>query len=115
MEDRNGQANGHRQPPAKLEDVARDEAELVAAMEHSHTFPGFYPVVVIGQHGPDFLGQLTAAILLAQGSEPYTIRERNSAGGRYVAYHVALYVDTARTALHRKQRLAEVPGVLWLL
>ncbi len=84
-------------------------------MEHSHTFPGFYPVVVIGQQGPAFLDRLRAAILLAQGSEPFTIRERRSAHGRYVAYHVALYVDTARTALTRKLLLAEVQGVLWML
>ena len=54
-------------------------------------------------------------ILLAQGTEPYTIRQRQSAQGRYVAFHLELYVDTPRTALARKTMLAAVDGVLWML
>jgi hypothetical protein len=114
MADMEGMMNGHGQP-ADRERRLVDEDELLAAMEHSHSFPGFYPVVVIGHHDALFHDRLRGAILLAQGSEPFTIRERHSAQGRYIAYHVELFVDTARTALARKTILAEVEGVLWLL
>ena len=114
MADMDGLMNGHRQGGGPT-DEPQDEAHLLAAMELSHIFPGFYPVVVIGQHGTGFEERLRGAILVVQGSEPFTIRERQSAQGRYIAYHVELYVDTARTALSRKTMLAEVEGVLWML
>jgi putative lipoic acid-binding regulatory protein len=114
MSDMDGLMNGQQQE-ATAKDDAPSEAQLLAAMELSHTFPGFYPVVVIGHHGPDFEDRLRGAILIVQGGEPFTIRERHSAQGRYIAYHVELFVDTARTALSRKTLLAEVEGVLWML
>lgn len=114
MGDMDGLMNGHQQEVSDP-DVVPGEAQLLTAMELSHTFPGFYPVVVIGHHGPDFEDRLRGAILVVQGSEPFTIRERQSAQGRYIAYHVELFVDTARTALSRKTVLAEVEGVLWML
>jgi putative lipoic acid-binding regulatory protein len=113
MSELDGLLNGHGRTDAEAETPGQEE--LLAAMASRHTFPGFYPVVVIGHHDAAFLDRLRAAILLAQGSEPFTIRERQSSHGRYIAYHVELYVDTPRTALNRKTRLAAVEGVLWLL
>lgn len=114
MGDMDGLMNGHQQEAAGQDGVPSED-QLLAAMELSHTFPGFYPVVVIGHHGTEFEDRLRGAILVVQGAEPYTIRERQSAQGRYIAYHVELFVDTARTALNRKTVLAEVEGVLWML
>jgi putative lipoic acid-binding regulatory protein len=114
MADMDGMMNGHDDGDETVT-VPSDQAQLLEAMEQGHTFPGFYPVVVIGHHDPRFHDRLRGAILLAQGSEPFTIRERQSSQGRYIAYHVELYVDTPRTALSRKTLLAEVEGVLWLL
>jgi putative lipoic acid-binding regulatory protein len=115
MSDLDGLLNGRDRPRGAADAPPPDEAPLLEAMERSHTFPGFYPVVVIGHGDATFADRLTAAILLAQGSAPYTVRERRSSQGRYVSYHVELYVDTARTALTRKAMLASVEGVLWML
>jgi len=113
MADRKGSPNGH--PNTPTDDRQALEAQLVAAMEQAHTFPGFYPVVVIGRHDDGFHDRLRSAVILAQGSAPFTLRQRPSSHGQYVAYHLEIYVDTARVALDRKGYLAAVEGVLWLL
>jgi putative lipoic acid-binding regulatory protein len=115
MSDLDGLLNGHDRPRPATSPAQLDETRLLEAMEHSHTFPGFYPVVVIGHGDAAFEDRLTTAILLAQAGQPYTVRERRSSHGRYVAYHVELYVASARTALARKAMLAGVEGVLWML
>ena len=99
--------NGHDLPP--------DDAEIVAAMESQHAFPGYYPVVVIARRGEGFEERLRGAIEAQQGEAPWRLTERRSRQGNYVSYRVELHVDDARTALQRKAVLAELSGVLVLL
>jgi putative lipoic acid-binding regulatory protein len=113
--DLDGLLDGLDQTEQAPPETAIDEAQLLMAMEEAHTFPGFYPVVVIGRHEDSFYDRLQEAVQLTQGSAPFTIRERKSSHGRYVAYHLELFVDTARLALARKAELAAIDGVLWLL
>jgi putative lipoic acid-binding regulatory protein len=100
------QANGHGDGT---------DAELVAAMERQHDFPGFYPVVVIARRDVDFEARLRGAVAAQQGAAPWRITERRSRRGNYVSYRVELHVDTARIALARKAVLAGLRGVLVIL
>jgi putative lipoic acid-binding regulatory protein len=89
--------------------------EQISALELGVAFPGYFPVVVIARAGATFLADLTAVIGEAQGEAPFEIRERPSSHGRYVAYHVQMYVESARDALDRREALAALAGVVMLL
>jgi putative lipoic acid-binding regulatory protein len=85
---------------------------VIAAIESAHTFPGFFPVVVIARRGEEFEDRLSAALFAAQGTAPFAIRQRASSGGNYVAYHVEVHVESASVALDRRDALARLEGVL---
>jgi putative lipoic acid-binding regulatory protein len=92
-----------------------DESEMEAALELAHTFPGYFPVVVIARHEPTFESRLVEIIVAIQDGAPHTLRRRASRHGSYMSYRIEIHVESARQALSRRNRLSEVEGVVMLL
>ena len=102
--------NGSTPAPRSLSDE-----ELIQALELGHTFPCYFPIVVIAKRGEGFLERLEATVKEAQGEAPYRIAERPSREGRYVSYRLEVHVDGAREALDRQRGVAGLDGVLFVL
>jgi putative lipoic acid-binding regulatory protein len=88
---------------------------MLEAMAERHPFPGYYPVVVIGMAGEAFRLALVALLEEHESVDDYRFSERASSGGKYVSYHVEVFVAQAENALSLKEGLALLEGVRALL
>lgn len=113
----NGQSanDGVATPAACVLDGTLDEGAQIAALELAHEFPGYFPVVVIARREEAFEARLEGLVVELQGAQPYRMRRRASRQGTYMSYRLELHVQTARDALGRRARLAELPGIVMLL
>lgn len=108
--------NGHSVPvPAPDDGRPGEQERMIAAMEEQHDFPGFYKVVVIAEAGDAFHAALRQMVEVIQAEAPFRIGRRDSSRGGYVAYHLEIHVDSARTALERKHLIARLEGVRVML
>ncbi len=92
-----------------------DEDELVAALELAHVFPCRFPVVLIAPNEPDFRARLAQLVAELQEGREHSLSMDLSRHGRYAAYRLELYVESARQAVRHRARLAGLAGVVLLL
>jgi len=92
-----------------------DEARAIEAIESGHEFPVYFPIVVVARRGPEFHALLQRTVEGAQGDAPFRIRTRASRRGRFVSYHVEVFLESGREALARRSEIGGLPGVIVLL
>ncbi|MDX9758521.1 MAG: DUF493 domain-containing protein [Bacteroidota bacterium] len=89
--------------------------EVLNVLREHFEFPGSFPFTVIARSGSDFYAVLHATLEELQQNAPFTIRERPSSKQNYSAYRIEIYVESASVALHRKEVIASIDGVLMML
>jgi putative lipoic acid-binding regulatory protein len=89
--------------------------EVLEVIDQHFTFPGPFPLTVIARSGSDFYAMLHATLEELQGDEAFSIIERPSSKQNYSSYRIEIHVDSASTALYRKEVIAAIDGVLMML
>ncbi|MDT8324621.1 MAG: DUF493 family protein [Bacteroidota bacterium] len=89
--------------------------ELLAVLRENHVFPGHFPVTVIAHSDLAFYANLHAALEDLQGESTFTIEEKPSRKKNFTSYRIELYVESAETALSRKESIGKIDGVLVML
>lgn len=89
--------------------------EVLAVMEEHFDFPGMFPLTVIARGGSDFYALLHATLENLQAGAAFVINERPSSKKNYSSYRIEIHVDSASTALYRKEVIAAIEGVLMML
>lgn len=89
--------------------------ELLAVLREHHVFPGTFPVTVIARSDLAFYASLHSAIEELQGESSFTIEEKPSTKKNFTSYRIELYVESAETALFRKEAIGRIDGVLVML
>ena len=93
--------------------LTRDE--LLSVLRENHVFPGMFPLTVIARSDLAFYATLHAAIEDLQGESSFTINEKPSTKKNFTSYRIELFVESAETALYRKEAIGRVEGVLVML
>lgn len=89
--------------------------EMLAVLRENHTFPGMFPVTVIARSDHAFYAILHSALEELQGESSFRIKERPSSKKNFASYRIEIFVESAETALFRKEAIGKVDGVLVLL
>jgi len=89
--------------------------ELLEVLRRNHVFPGTFPVTVIAKSDLAFYASLHAALEELQGESTFTIEERPSKKQNFTSYRIEIYVESAETALFRKEAIGKIEGVLVML
>lgn len=89
--------------------------EVLEVLRENYTFPGAFPMTVIARSGSDFYAVLHATLEELQGEDGFSITERPSSKKNYSSYRIEIHVDSASTALFRKEVVAAIEGVLMML
>ncbi len=93
--------------------LTRDE--LLDVLRSSFVFPGEFPITVIARSDSSFYAILHSALEELQGESTFTIQERPSSKNNFTSYRVEIYVESAETALFRKEAIGRLSGVLMML
>jgi len=112
---RDGGRQGNRAKPRVLGAEELDAQTRIDLIEGAHDLPGKFPVVVIAARDAEFHAMLMATVAAEQGDDPFTVSERRSRAGNYIAYRLELHVADGRIALSRKAVIGNLPGVVALL
>ena len=89
--------------------------EMLAVLRQNHTFPGEYPITVIARSDLAFYATLHMALEELQGESSFTIEEKPSSKKNFTSYRIEIYVESAETALYRKEAIGKISGVLVML
>ncbi|MCB2206577.1 DUF493 domain-containing protein [bacterium] len=89
--------------------------ELLAVLRDNYVFPGTFPITVIARSDLEFYATLHTAIEELQGEMSFSINQVPSKKKNFTSYRIELYVESAETALFRKEAIGRVDGVLVLL
>jgi putative lipoic acid-binding regulatory protein len=89
--------------------------ELLAVLRESYIFPGMYPITVIARSDLAFYAHLHVALEELQGESSFTVDERPSSKKNFTSYRIEIFVESAETALYRKEAIGKVDGVLVML
>ncbi|MFZ1730250.1 MAG: DUF493 domain-containing protein [Bacteroidota bacterium] len=89
--------------------------ELLEVLRANHVFPGEYQLTVFAKSGNEFYALLHATLKELQGESSYTIQERPSSKKNFTSYRIQIYVESAETALYRKEIIGQIAGVLMML
>lgn len=89
--------------------------ELLQVIRDHHVLPGMYPMTVIARAGSAFYATLHLLLEELQGEGSFRIEERASSKKNFSSFRVEIYVESAETALYRRERISELDGVLMLL
>jgi putative lipoic acid-binding regulatory protein len=89
--------------------------EVLELLRGNFVFPGHFPITVIARGGSEFYAVLHAMLEELQGESSFSIVERPSSKQNYSSYRIEIYVDTAETALYRKEVISTLNGVLMML
>lgn len=89
--------------------------ELLEVLRASHVFPGEFPITVFAKSGNEFYARLHATLRELQGETSYTIHERPSSKKNFTSYRIQIFVESAETALYRKEIIGQISGVLMML
>ncbi len=89
--------------------------EMLDVLRQNHVFPGNFPITVIAKSDLAFYATLHAALEELQGESTFTIEERPSKKNNFTSYRIELYVESAETALFRKEEIGKIVGVLVML
>jgi|GEM_PF-1355059 len=89
--------------------------ELLEVIREHHVFPGAYPITVIARSDSAFFAMLHSLLEELQGESTFQITERPSSKQNYASYRIEIYVESAETALYRRERIGAMDGVLMLL
>ncbi len=89
--------------------------ELLEVLRTNHVFPGDFPITVFARSGNEFYALLHATLKELQGETSYTIQERPSSKKNFNSYRIQIWVESAETALFRKEAIGRIEGVLMML
>ncbi len=89
--------------------------ELIDILRVNFVFPGEFPITVIARSGSEFYALLHSTLERLQGESTFTIIERPSSRKNFAAYRVEIYVESAETALYRKEIVGKIDGVLMMI
>ncbi|MBE0645495.1 MAG: DUF493 domain-containing protein [Bacteroidetes bacterium] len=89
--------------------------EMIEVLRSNFVFPGEFPVTVIARSGSDFYARLHAMLEALQGETTFTIQERPSSKNNFTSYRIEIFVESAETALYRKEAIGKISGVLMML
>jgi putative lipoic acid-binding regulatory protein len=89
--------------------------EVLEVLRANFTFPGLFPITVIARSGSDFYALLHSTLEELQGDAAFSIIERPSSKKNFTSYRIEIHVDSASTALFRKEVIASTEGVLMML
>jgi putative lipoic acid-binding regulatory protein len=89
--------------------------ELLEVLRRHYTFPGEYPITVIARNDLAFYATLHMALEELQGESSFTIEEKPSSKKNFTSYRIEIYVESAETALYRKEAIGKISGVLVML
>jgi len=93
--------------------LTRDE--LIDVLRKNFVFPGEFPITVIARSGSEFYALLHSTLEELQGESSFTIHQRPSARKNFTSYRVQIYVESAETALYRKEIIGSITGVLMMI
>lgn len=89
--------------------------ELLQVIRDHYVLPGMYPMTVIARSGSAFYATLHLLLEELQGEGSFRIEERVSSKKNFASFRIEIFVESAETALYRRERISELDGVLMLL
>lgn len=89
--------------------------EMLDVLRDNHIFPGMFPITLIARSDHAFYAMLHSALEELQGESTFRIEEKPSRKKNFTSYRVEIFVESAETALFRKEALGRVEGVLVML
>ncbi|MBN1446551.1 MAG: DUF493 domain-containing protein [Bacteroidetes bacterium] len=89
--------------------------EMLAVLRAHHTFPGMFPLTVISRSDHAFYAVLHSALEELQGESTFRIEEKPSSRKNFASYRIEIFVESAETALYRKEAIGRIKGVLFML
>ncbi len=92
-----------------------NRTELLQVIRDHHVLPGMYRMTVIARTGSAFYATLHLLLEQLQGETTFRIQERASSKKNYSSFRIEIFVESAETALYRRERISELDGVLLLL
>ena len=92
-----------------------DRDELLQVIREHHVLPGMYPITVIARSGSAFYASLHLLLGELQGETTFRIEERPSSKKNFTSFRIEIFVESAETALFRRERISALDGVLMLL
>lgn len=90
-------------------------AEVLEVLRSHFEFPGPFPITIISRSGSDFYALLNKTLEQLQGEAPFTIQERASSRKNFASYRIEIFVESAETALLRKEAISRIDGILLML
>ncbi len=99
----------------KLPNRRLNRDELLQVIREHHILPGMYPIRVIARTGSAFYATLHLLLEELQGETTFRIEERPSSKKNFTSFRIEIFVESAETALFRRERISELEGVLMLL
>lgn len=91
------------------------QAEVLEVLRSHFVFPGLFPITIISRSGNDFYALLHKTLEKLQGEASFTIQERASSKRNFASYRIEIFVESAETALFRKETIGKIDGVLLML
>jgi putative lipoic acid-binding regulatory protein len=101
--------------PSNLPNRPLSRDELLTVIRDNHNLPGMYRITIIARAGSAFYATLHLLLEELQGESTFSIEEKVSSKKNYSSYRIELFVESAETALYRRERISELEGVLLLL
>jgi putative lipoic acid-binding regulatory protein len=89
--------------------------ELLQVIRDHTILPGMYPMTVIARADSAFYPTLHLLLEELQGEGSFRIAERVSSKKNFASFRIEIFVESAETALYRRERISELDGVLMLL
>lgn len=89
--------------------------ETLAVIREHHVFPGNYRMTVIAKSTSSFHARLHLLLEELQGEGSFHIEEIPSSKQTYSSFRITIFVESAETAVWRRERIGGVDGVLMLL
>lgn len=84
---------------------------FVEKLQETHEFPGVYTFKIIGEIHTLQKECIDGAVRNVVPNAMCTLTQRTSAGGRFVAWSMELYVQNADTVVDIYEQLMKLPGL----
>ena len=94
---------------------AMSREQLLDVLRENYVFPGMFPITVIARSDLAFFAKLHVALDELQGESTYTVEEKPSSKKNFMSFRIEIFVESAETALYRKEAIGKIDGVLVML